>query len=215
MLSIRILAAGAVLVMVVGGAAAQTATNTAPGKPISLLQNVGQTNKTKPKLHAKIAKKSPAKTHRVVAAAKSTRQPAPTQTAAAPGSVWPALDGAAPTPVAAAEPAPQPQPAFVQPDPKELVVGGRTVQVASPDDVNAIDLAADEKNNAAGAAPKSDNAQAEPAVQAMVAAPAQHDASPVGSASWIAQVLAALGGAIAAGSVAWFLIGSTPQRMYG
>lgn len=39
--------------------------------------------------------------------------------------------------------------------------------------------------------------------------------SRVGSASWIAQVLAALGGAVAAGSVAWFLIGSGPLRTYG
>ena len=48
-----------------------------------------------------------------------------------------------------------------------------------------------------------------------VVAAAHEDKNPVGSASWIAQVLAALGGAIAAGSVAWFLIGASPQRMYG
>jgi hypothetical protein len=41
------------------------------------------------------------------------------------------------------------------------------------------------------------------------------DVSAVGSASWIAQVLAALGGAIAAGTVAWFLIGAGPARTYG
>jgi hypothetical protein len=38
---------------------------------------------------------------------------------------------------------------------------------------------------------------------------------PVGSASWIAQVLAALGGAVTAGAVAWFLIGGGPARTYG
>jgi|SRR5271169_706068 len=37
----------------------------------------------------------------------------------------------------------------------------------------------------------------------------------IGSASWITQVLAALGGAIAAGAVAWFLIGAGPVRTYG
>ena len=37
----------------------------------------------------------------------------------------------------------------------------------------------------------------------------------VGSTSWILQVMAALGGAVAAGSVAWFLIGAAPQRTYG
>jgi hypothetical protein len=39
--------------------------------------------------------------------------------------------------------------------------------------------------------------------------------SAVGSASWIAQLLAALGGAIAAGAVAWFLIRPAPERHYG
>jgi hypothetical protein len=39
--------------------------------------------------------------------------------------------------------------------------------------------------------------------------------SKVGSAGWTAQVMAALGGAVAAGAVAWFLIGAGPQRTYG
>jgi hypothetical protein len=39
--------------------------------------------------------------------------------------------------------------------------------------------------------------------------------SPIGSARWIAQLLAALGGAIAAGAVAWLLIRPKPERMYG
>jgi hypothetical protein len=37
----------------------------------------------------------------------------------------------------------------------------------------------------------------------------------VGSPGWIAQVLAALAGAVAAGAIAWFLIGSTPRQSYG
>jgi hypothetical protein len=37
--------------------------------------------------------------------------------------------------------------------------------------------------------------------------------SPVGSASWMMQVMAALGGAIAAGSAAWFLIGRASPRI--
>jgi hypothetical protein len=37
--------------------------------------------------------------------------------------------------------------------------------------------------------------------------------SPVGSASWMMQVMAALGGAIAAGTAAWFLIGSASPRI--
>jgi hypothetical protein len=55
------------------------------------------------------------------------------------------------------------------------------------------------------------------ASQTVLAAPV-HTASKttaIGSASWFAQVLAALGGAIAAGAVAWFLIGAGPVRTYG
>jgi hypothetical protein len=59
------------------------------------------------------------------------------------------------------------------------------------------------------------NAAPEPVVHAMVARPSPAQTSPVGSASWIAQVLAALGGAIAAGVVAWFLIRPAPERTYG
>jgi hypothetical protein len=53
------------------------------------------------------------------------------------------------------------------------------------------------------------------APQTVLAAPLHRDTSPVGSASWIAQVLAAFGGAVAAGAVAWFLIGGGPVRTYG
>jgi len=67
---------------------------------------------------------------------------------------------------------------------------------------NASDQPANDQN--AGAA-QNDSAQNTSA----------QDTSAVGSASWIAQVLAALGGAIAAGTVAWFLIGAGPVRTYG
>ena len=53
------------------------------------------------------------------------------------------------------------------------------------------------------------------APQTVLAAPLHRDTSPVGSAPWIAQVLAAFGGAVAAGAVAWFLIGGGPVRTYG
>jgi len=223
MLSIRILAAGAVLVIAVGSAAAQTATAGPPGKPLPLLQIVQQPNNAKTRAHAKTAAKfvtkTSAKTHRAVAAGRSRRVPTRTATAAAAASIWPAAETATPADIAAFAPAPAPAPqpasASVEPEPSEFVVGGQTVQVASPDDVNALDLAADDQDAAAKTATPSDVTEPEPAAQAMVAMPAPQDASPIGSASWIAQVLAALGGAIAAGSVAWFLIGSAPQRTYG
>ena len=128
--------------------------------------------------------------------------------------------------------APTPQPALSrdQPVPKELVVAGRTVQVASPDEVNELDLAAKDTQPPASNAP-SDAASPVPATNdvaeagsksaSLTAPPPQPSTMParltsqVGSASWIAKVLAALGGAVAAGSAAWFLIGATPQRTYG
>ena len=85
------------------------------------------------------------------------------------------------------------------------MVGGQTVQVVSPGGANDMDLAAD----------TSAVATAEPAKQSLFAAQAPFSSLPLGSATWIAQVLAAIGGAVAAGSVAWFLIGYAPQRSYG
>jgi hypothetical protein len=103
--------------------------------------------------------------------------------------------------------------------PSEFVVGGQEVRVASPDDVNEIDLAA---NNATASpsAPAADSGEVSPKADSVSVAVAQQrqvsqEHSPIGSPSWIMQVVAALGGAVAAGSVAWFLIGSAPQRTYG
>jgi hypothetical protein len=234
MLSIRIVTAGAVLLllsgMTAGGAAAQTATNETPGKPLQLLQLlhiVAPPDKTKTKPHAKllanpIAKKT---AHGTVAERKQPRPPTQTATAAAPDAIWPAVNSAAPTDVAAAEPAAQPIAAPADPAPSELVVAGQTVRVAAEDDVNEIDLAANEAGTqastaapigtTASAAAMSDITEPQPKSDSMTTASADAQGSDVGSASWIAQVLAALGGAVAAGSVAWFLIGSAPQRTYG
>ncbi len=219
MLSIRIAAAGAVLVMTVGCAAAQSTTGATPGKPISLLQVVQKPARVKTKPHAKFVKRSIAKKRGVVAvrAGKSTHRRPLAQAAAAPTNIWPALEpDAVPVvqavPVVATDPVSQPQPAPSEPDLKELVVDGRTVQVDSPTDVNAMDLAADKPS---AAATKNDSADGTPAAQPAAHATAVQSKSPVGSASWIAQVMAALGGAVAAGSIAWFLIGSAPHRMYG
>jgi hypothetical protein len=223
MLSIRIVAAGALVsVMTVGGAMAQTTTGT--GKPIELLQVVTQPDKTKLKSHAKrtikikTATKRTGKRHSLAArqrpihVAEAVKAAAP---AAAPATVWPDLTpAAAPANLASAEPAPQPAPAATASTPSELVVGGQTVHVVSPDDANEIDRA-DAQNAPSAAATQSGIAVAEPASDTATIARAQAETSHVGSASWIAQVLAALGGAIAAGSIAWFLMGSAPQRTYG
>jgi len=217
MLGIRIAAAGACILLLSGltivGAAAQTAASSTatPGKPLQLLKIFQQSSKAKAKPHVKIVAKSSAKravriaagrkTHTHIAAAQRQRPRAPEQVASAPPSEnsWPAVNSAVPADVAFAPPALQPTAAPTEPAPSQFVVAGQTVQLASPDNVNEIDL----------------TAEAEPKSDSMNAVPPPQQGSDVGSTSWILQVLAALGGAVAAGSVAWFLIGSTPQRMYG
>lgn len=235
MLRIRLAAAGAMLVMAVGSATAQTATS-APDRPLSLLPIAHRANgatapvreRTAPRLTKRRFARTHRKTHRTLVA-RHARSPAQTGTEETAAAARPAPDSATPAANAAivSPSRPAPQPAAVFPDPatstlpNELVIGGQTVQVTSPNDINALDLASGGPDQAAAAAPPTDNAEPaksappQPVVRAMVARTEPADTSPVGSASWIAQVLAALGGAIAAGAVAWFLIGPVPLRRYG
>lgn len=228
MLRISIATAGisllALTLMTGGSAAAQSA----PGKPIQLLQILAKPDEAKP--HAKRSSKASHKTHVALAKAK-TKHPAeaaPPATAAALDDAVPDSTGPANSPeIAAAASATPAAPAAVvatqsaEPVPGELVVGGHTVQIVSPDEANDIDLAADLSAgpgpavSTATTATAADVGKAEPAHAAMLVAASRDDASAVGNASWIAQILAALGGAVAAGSLAWFLIGSAPQRTYG
>jgi hypothetical protein len=113
----------------------------------------------------------------------------------------------------------------VERDPNQIVANGHSVQPASPDQANAVDPAADNHEQTANeqtaneqtpntATPAEPIApQAAPiAMVARAAVEKPEPPSPVGSASWIGQVLAALGGAVAAGIVAWFLIWPAPIR---
>ena len=216
--SIRIVAAGALIsVMTVSGAMAQT--DTGAGKPIQLLQVATQPDKTKSKPHAKrimkirTAAKRTGTRHRLaerpIRVAEAAKPAAP---AATPADVWANVNPVpAPATVASAAPAA----AAPESTPSELVVGGQTVQVVSPDDANEIDRAADAQIAPSVAPTQSAVATTAPAADTVTVARAQEETSHVGSASWIAQILAALGGAVAAGSAAWFLMGSAPQRTYG
>jgi hypothetical protein len=159
-------------------------------------------------------------------------QPTP---AAPQPSIWPAVDAGAPVaaalpapPAAAALPAPPAAAQNVTTEqvlsdaPNGIAPNGRIPQAAAVAAAapNAADAVAEHHAAEAGtpvptqnAAPEiaapAQSAAEEPVVRAMVAtpSPAESDAtSPVGSASWTMQVLAALGGALAAGAVAWFLI---------
>jgi hypothetical protein len=218
---IRILTALAALsIMTVGGAAAQAETNSAAGNPIPLLKILAKPDKARTKIHGKRVGRKMGKTHMAAKTSALHRS-----ARARPAAQTPADDDALPTNVAAAPSAAPPAPpaaaSFAEPMPNELVVGGRTVQVMASDNVNEIDEAAGPQRVAASAATSaarhSDGAEAEPTSETATVAVArtQPERSPVGSGSWIIQILAALGGAFAAGSAAWFLIGSAPQRTYG
>jgi hypothetical protein len=220
-----------VSVITAGAALAQTATENNPGRPLQLLQNI---KPTKTAAHVKPAATSTAATsaRKTKMAAKdhlrphvrvaAKRQRIATQMAQAvtPESAPPASPpAAAANAVAMPSPSLEPIAPAAIPMPSEFVVGGQEVRVASPDDVNEIDLAA---NNATASpsAPAADSGEVSPKADSVSVAVAQQrqvsqEHSPIGSPSWIMQVVAALGGAVAAGSVAWFLIGSAPQRTYG
>jgi hypothetical protein len=165
-------------------------------------------------------------------------QPAPQATPAtapAPDAAWPAAPTAATadattlapvqqTPVVPTPAVPQIVPPVSAGTPNELVVDGQTIQVASADQANEIDLAANDAGvasdaslGAASARPAVPTEPPEAAASSKTTriAFAQTPRAEVGSTSWLLQVLAALGGAVAAGVVAWFLMGSSPQRMYG
>jgi hypothetical protein len=234
----RVAVAGVTLLacslIAVAGAGAQTAT--APGQPIDLLRVLNQPDPAKPRIfhgHKKLSRKLSRTSHKTHLAALRPKRHhhlahivhhAPTVAAVTPTPAPPPAPAWSDTPpvpkadASAAATTPMPVPtalASATPAPSELVVGGQTVQVVSPDGANDMDLAADTAKAPATAEADDVVSTAEPAEQSVHAAQAPKSSTPVGSATWIAQVLAALGGAVAAGSVAWFLIGYAPQRSYG
>jgi hypothetical protein len=103
----------------------------------------------------------------------------------------------------------------------QMVIDGQIVDVASPEEVNELDLAATivPPANSAPAKPAASENGTQPVItsaslQAASGPPVPPPAQPA-KASWIAQALAAAGGAVVAGSLGWFLIGPAPQRPYG
>ncbi len=203
--------------LTVNAAVAQTG-DTA-GQPLTLLAGLHPPHVAKTAAHARPAHRKIAKlerkrvaTHsRAVAEAEPAAPTAPEPTAM-PDNAWPTPPQPAPDNTVAAAPAATP--ASNDTAPSTIVMNGQTVEVASPDHLNAIDRAAENNHDAPAGLP-ADRADAATPVQTVLAVPVHDDAGPVGSASWIAQVLAALGGAVAAGVTAWFMIGPGPQRMYG
>jgi hypothetical protein len=218
--SIRIVSASMVAAVVVAlamsGVSARAVTSDPSEKPLPLLAGLNPPHHAKAVHVKKFAAKHDKKQIRLVA----TRAPRPnTQTDAPPADAWPVPLALVPADTATAAP-PETSTPDNAPAPSDVLVGGQTVQIAVPDQVNEIDLASRDNSPATTTFPPGDQAATTPAVRTVLATPTSHAdtvqnaGAVVGSASWIAQVLAALGGAAAAGAVAWFLIGSGPVRLY-
>jgi hypothetical protein len=214
MLTFRIVTVGAVLITMIGGAAAQSASSAQPGKPMSLLQILLHPAEATAKPHARFAHKGTTRIarrfarHRTRLAARGEAPPPAAD--ATPVGAWPAVDVS----VAAAAPVatvPETTAAPETPALSEMVVDGHTVQIAVPDMINAIDFAADEPHEVA--APANNRADLQ-GIQDPVIAFARQDSDDSGDQSWISELLATLGGALAAGTVAWLVIFAVPQRHY-
>ncbi len=215
MLSIRIVTAGAVLAFAISTAAAQDSDTL--GQPGSLLKMLMHSSETTTAPEAKVdAKRVSPKTirttrhfhHRAMRVATATEDPAPTT-----------------------EPAPAPAPAMEQPPTLEPTSWSAQAAIdAAPPSMwpagNAPIFAGvlDSEPQVAAAEPDlstdrsatTSNAVADTDTQpAPVVAAAQQDNSDNSRDAWFEEILATLGGALAAGAVAWFLFGTAPRRRYG
>lgn len=178
----------------------------------------------------KIATRHHARHEEAVTASAFADEPPPQAAPApppAPSSNWPvvnaapARDSTLPADPAVAAPASTDAAANTDPDPTAAKV--QTLKITAINPTALPDQAASPVAPPAATANDGTAAMPAAATQTVLAASMQGPANTapasrtaVGSASWIAQVLAALGGAIAAGAVAWFLIGgSRPMRTYG
>jgi hypothetical protein len=104
--------------------------------------------------------------------------------------------------------------AQILPPSTEHVTPPSPVQVAEANTVSPTELAPDQPHDVANTAKASNPAPSGQLQQVMVASAEPQNPNPVGSPTWIAHILAALGGAIAAGAVAWVLINPLPVRSY-
>jgi hypothetical protein len=224
-----------VSVLVADQAVAQTAGTQPVGKPIELLQFMHSDNaaakphensvaKNRSKSH--LAAKDPATTKR---ASRESRANEASRATAMGVSNAAAREPSAPTsettrpPVMQAIAVPTLRPDVATSS--KIAIDHQTVLVVSPDVANEIDLAAGEQGApatdalpaAATAASETYTETAAPAVKpnSGAAVVSQTPSVNVGSFSWLLQVTAALGIAVAIGAVTWFLIGSAPLPVSG
>jgi hypothetical protein len=212
--ALRIATAGAALLVLTAGSTIAQPTGTATSKPISILKILGPSDNAKIKPHGHRLGMPTWRTHAFAAHQKTRHVLAVAPAAAAQADIWADPEAARATQVASDEPEQQGAAVAAESAPSALLVGGRAVRVVSPDDANEIDLAADAPEVAASKGPRSDIAAAQPPEAETVAVAQAREPSAAGTSAWVAQLLAAIGGAMAAASVAWFLIGSAPQRTY-
>jgi hypothetical protein len=215
MLSIRIVTAGAVLAFAVSAAAAQD--NDAPSTPISLLKILtpsSEATEAKATPQAKLeAKRVATKTirtarrfhHHATHIAIATEDPSPTSepTPAPATEQTPSLEPASWSAQAAIDAAPP----SMWPAGNAPIFAG--VLDSEPQVVSAAPSLSSDQNTAT---PTVIDA---PPAPAPVVALAEQDDGGGNRDVWFEEILATLGGALAAGSVAWFLFGAAPARMYG
>lgn len=234
MLNVRIIAAGAVglssllaTILTVNGALAQTATSDMTGHRVLLLKIVEQST-ARPAPNAKLTAATAAKLSlpsRIRRHARLARKRHPAVTkiaqASAPEEVRLAHNPATTPPAPPQAPAPPAAEQFGPP-----LIGGHATQVAWSGEVNEKenDHPVNDVRLLADAAPSHGAAENDPPPPVVNAAlksdfaniaVAQHQGSDVGNTSWILQMLAVLGGAFTAGSLAWYLIGSRSVRFPG
>src|SRR5580704_9684843 len=208
MLSIRIVTAGAVLAFAVSAAAAQDSDTTGqPGSLLKMLMHSSEaTTAPEAKPEAKHVSPKPIRTarhfhHHATRIATATEDPA------APSEPAPAMEQ---TPTL--EPASWSAQAAIDAAPPSLWPAGNAPIFAGVLDSEPQVAAAEPSvsNDRNAAAPKVIDAQSATAVVL-----AQQDDGDHSRDVWFEELLAMLGGALAAGLVAWFLVGAVPQRMYG
>jgi hypothetical protein len=208
MLSIRIVTAGAVLAFAVSAAAAQDS-DTTPGQPGSLLKMLMHSSETTTAPQDKVeAKRVAPKTIRTAKHLHhhATRIAAATEDPASTSEPTPTMEQT-PTPASwSAQAAIDAAPPSMWPAGNAPIFAGvldSEPQVASAEPSTSGDQNAATSNAVVDTQP------------APIVAAAQEDNSNDSRDAWFEEILATLGGALAAGLVAWFLFGAAPQRMYG
>jgi len=208
MLSIRIVTAGAVLAFAVSAAAAQDG-DTPAGQPGSLLQMLMHSSETKTAPQAKLeAKRVSPKAIRTARHLHrhATRIAAETEDPASTGEPTPTTEQ---TPTPASWTA---QAAIDAAPPSIWPAGNAATFAGVLDSEPQVASAAPSLSNDQNAATSNAAADTQPAPAVAVA---QQDNSDDSRDAWFEEILATLGGALAAGAVAWFLFGAAPRRSYG